>query len=294
MRIRVLPVVSIAASFTLVFIIFRNSERDARIPVKTFPYIYILTATYKRLVQRAELTRLCNTFRNIKNVHWVVCEDSQIKSNLTGTLLAKCGVPYTHLNVETPPHERPQPNEPYWFRPKGIAQRNMGLQWLRQNLVLGKHRGVLYIADDDNTYSLEVFNQMRSTVRVSTWPVAFAGELLWEGCVTSAENRSRIVRMWSAYKPERPFPIDMAAFAVNIDLILTHPGAKFDYNRPRGMQESQFLLDLGLKNWEELEPKADGCQQILVWHTRTADPVLAVWRRLESQGVVAPPLIDPV
>ncbi|KAA0194489.1 Galactosylgalactosylxylosylprotein 3-beta-glucuronosyltransferase [Fasciolopsis buskii] len=100
--------------------------------------------------------------------------------------------------------------------------------------------------------------------------------------------------MWTAYKPDRPFPVDMAGFAVNTDLILKYAHANFDYDRPRGMQESQFLMDLGLKHWSELEPKASGCQQILVWHTRTADPLLATWRRLESQGVLAPPIEDNV
>lgn len=103
---------------------------------------------------------------------------------------------------------------------------------------------------------------MRFTRRVSTWPVGFAGELPWEGCITSPHNRTYISRMWAAYKPQRPFPIDMAGFAVNIDLIMTHKNAKFDYNRSRGMQESQFLLDLGLKHWSEMEPLADGCQKV--------------------------------
>ncbi|TPP60491.1 Galactosylgalactosylxylosylprotein 3-beta-glucuronosyltransferase [Fasciola gigantica] len=185
-------------------------------------------------------------------------------------------------------------NEPYWWRPKGIAQRNLGLQWIRRTLVYGRDRGVLYIADDDNTYDIQLFEEIRSTKRVSTWPVAFAGELPWEGCVTSQKNRTSITRMWTAYKPDRPFPIDMAGFAVNTDLILKHIHANFDYNRPRGMQESQFLMDLGLRHWSEMEPKANGCQQILVWHTRTADPLLATWRRLESQGVLVPPMEDTV
>ena len=40
----------------------------------------------------------------------------------------------------------------------------------------------------------------------------------------------------SAWKPERPFPIDMAAFAINITLILENPDAGFKYDVPRGYQ----------------------------------------------------------
>ena len=31
--------------------------------------------------------------------------------------------------------------------------------------------GVIYFADDDNTYSLDIFEEMRSTKTVSVWPV---------------------------------------------------------------------------------------------------------------------------
>ncbi|KAG5446921.1 Galactosylgalactosylxylosylprotein 3-beta-glucuronosyltransferase 1 [Clonorchis sinensis] len=282
-------------SFVLIcatlFLVRLTSHHNTR---SSLPRIYILTATYPRPVQRAELTRLCNTLKNVINVYWIVCEDSATRSKTTIALLSNCGIPFTYLNVETPFNQRPRPNEPYWSRPKGISQRNLGLRWIRETLPLHREPSVLYIADDDNTYSLEVFEEMRYTRRVSTWPVGLSGELPWEGCVTSATDRSRISQMWVAYKPNRPFPIDMAGFAVNMDLILNHPQAKFDYNRPRGFQESEFLAGLGLKHWSELEPKADGCQKILVWHTRTADPSLAAWRRLQSQGVVAPPIRDLV
>nr|CAH8826481.1 unnamed protein product [Trichobilharzia regenti] len=255
------------------------------------PILYILTATYQRNVQRAELTRICNTLHNLKEILWILVEDSVKPTRVVANILDNCGVPFVHLNIPTPRSEKPKVNEPYWFRPKGIHQRNLGLQWLRQNLILGKNKGVLYIADDDNSYDLRIFEEMRGTIRVSTWPVGFAGELPWEGCVTST-NGTYITSMWSVYKPERPFPIDMAGFAVNVDLILKNPNAGFDYKRPRGMQESQFLLDLGIKHWRELEPLADGCQKILVWHTRTAEPVLTLWNKLESQGVVPPPISD--
>ncbi|KAF7261102.1 hypothetical protein EG68_01605 [Paragonimus skrjabini miyazakii] len=287
-------VIVLFVGFLYVLRTYRKSTSETYSRVYSNTKIYILTATYPRLVQRAELTRLCNTLRNVKNIHWIVCEDSESKTNLTATLLARCGVPYTHLFAETPPFARQTPNMPYWTHPRGVAQRNRGLQWLREVLVQGHDNAVLYIADDDNTYSLDLFEEIRSTRRASTWPVGLSGELPWEGCVTLPDNRSHVSSMWVAHNPQRPFPIDMAGFAVNVNLVLEHPTAALDYNLPRGMQESHFLLGLGLKHWSELEAKADGCQKILVWHTRTADPVLASWRRLQAQGVLAPPIQDPV
>lgn len=78
----------------------------------------------------------------------------------TELLLAKCGVSYTYLNAETPSEERLRNSEPYWWRPKGIVQRNVGLQWIRRTLIAGKDHGVLYIADDDNTYDVQLFEEV--------------------------------------------------------------------------------------------------------------------------------------
>ncbi|CAH8439451.1 unnamed protein product [Heterobilharzia americana] len=183
------------------------------------PVLYILTATYQRSVQKAELTRMCNTLHNLDDILWILVEDSAQPTRAVTNILHDCGVPYVHLNIPTPPSEKPRINEPYWLRPKGILQRNLGLQWLRQNLILGRNKGVLYIADDDNSYSLRIFEEMRTTSRVSTWPVGFAGELPWEGCVTARSKRN-ITRMWSVYKPERPFPIDMADLLLILTLFL--------------------------------------------------------------------------
>lgn len=41
-------------------------------------------------------------------------------------------------------------------KPKGVANRNRGLKWVRQNAV----EGVVYFADDDNTYDVRLFNEV--------------------------------------------------------------------------------------------------------------------------------------
>lgn len=41
-------------------------------------------------------------------------------------------------------------------RPRGVSNRNKGLQWVRENA----YNGVLYFADDDNTYDLDLFNEV--------------------------------------------------------------------------------------------------------------------------------------
>lgn len=56
-------------------------------------------------------------------------------------------------------------------KPRGVSNRNRGLEWIRANAT----DGVLYFADDDNTYDLDIFDEVRilfnnriiaSTVRI--------------------------------------------------------------------------------------------------------------------------------
>lgn len=62
----------------------------------------------------------------------------------------------------------------------------------------------------------------------------------------------------------------MAGFALNLDLILSKPDAQFSYEMRIGYQESEFLSYFVTK--DELEPLADNCTKVYVWHTRTENP----------------------
>lgn len=42
-------------------------------------------------------------------------------------------------------------------KPRGVSNRNRGLQWIRANAT----RGVFYFADDDNTYDIELFDEVK-------------------------------------------------------------------------------------------------------------------------------------
>lgn len=58
----------------------------------------------------------------------------------------------------------PSQGDPSWLKPRGVEQRNEGLRWLRENgrAQLGgiNQQGVVYFADDDNTYSLQIFEEV--------------------------------------------------------------------------------------------------------------------------------------
>ncbi|XP_014402827.1 PREDICTED: galactosylgalactosylxylosylprotein 3-beta-glucuronosyltransferase 2 [Myotis brandtii] len=131
--------------------------------------------------------------------------------------------------------------------------------------------GVLFFADDDNTYSLELFQEMRTTRKVSVWPVGLVGGRRYERPLV--EN-GKVVGWYTGWRADRPFAIDMAGFAVSLQVILSNPKAVFKRRGSQpGMQESDFLKQI--TTVEELEPKANNCTKVLVWHTRTEKVNLA-------------------
>ncbi|KAM4022531.1 galactosylgalactosylxylosylprotein 3-beta-glucuronosyltransferase 1-like isoform 2-T2 [Anomaloglossus baeobatrachus] len=224
------------------------------------PTIFAITPTYARLVQKAELTRIANTFRQVPALHWIVVEDANETSKLVANILTKSQIPHTQLCVKTPKEIT---------KSRGSVQRNLALGWLRKTFrPEDAPPGVVYFADDDNTYSLEIFEEMRYTRKVSVWPVAFVGGLLYESIKVNTQGK---VYGWLvSFAPSRPFAIDMAGFAISLKLILEKHEAKFNLKANGGYQEPSLLQDL--VTIDELEPKAENCSKIMVWHTKTQNP----------------------
>lgn len=126
---------------------------------KEVPTVYVITPTYKRHTQKADLTRLSQTLLHIPRLHWIVVEDSEEKTGLVTRFLENCGVSYTHLAVRTPRQLLTKEGEPRWLKSRGVEQRNVGLKWIRQNF-RSDMKGVVYFGDDDNTYDLRIFGQV--------------------------------------------------------------------------------------------------------------------------------------
>lgn len=125
------------------------------------PVIYLITPTYARPVQKAELTRLSQTLLLVKGLHWIVIEDAAKPTDLVRNLLKHSGLRYTLLSVATPQNYKMTSSDPSWRKPRGVLQRNEGLKWLRKSLDSKHDHGVVYFADDDNTYDLQLFEEVR-------------------------------------------------------------------------------------------------------------------------------------
>jgi len=239
--------------------------------------IYIITPTYNRTTQMADLTRLVNTLWLVPKTFWIMVEDSNEPSERINRFLATSKLNHVHLNTETPPDLKIQPGEKSWSKPRGVYQRNKALQWLRDHSS-ELRRGVVYFADDDNTYDIRLFEEMRTTKKVSVWPVGLSGELRYERPIC---RNGKVVDWFVVWARKRPFPMDMAGFAVSLNLILAHPSATFSHLVQRGMQESHFLSHL--VRVKDLEARADNCTKILVWHTNTKAPMLGSEKLLEQE-----------
>lgn len=133
--------------------------------------------------------------------------------------------------------------------------------------------------DDDNTYTIDLFKEILKIEkgRVGVFPVGLVGAMAVEKPIV--EN-GRVIGFNSVWRPERPFPVDMAGFAISGDLFVKHPEAVFSYDVERGYQESEILRQVTTR--DELQPLAQF--KILVWHTRTSDPKWDNEKKLAEQG----------
>ncbi|KAH6926004.1 hypothetical protein HPB50_012943 [Hyalomma asiaticum] len=141
------------------------------------------------------------------------------------------------------------------------------------------------VQEAEMTRLCHTFRLMRKTVKVSVWPVGLVGGLLVEQPIAKDGH----VVSWNAvWKPYRRYPLDMAGFAVSLRLLLDNPNAQFRLRLPRGQQESYLLKQL-VSGPQELEPRAENCTQVLVWHTRTEKPKLAQEQRAGKGGLAKQP-----
>lgn len=77
------------------------------------------------------------------------------------------GIPHTHMVSPMPAVFKKKQHVP-----RGVSNRRGALQWIRNNV----QNGVLYFGDDDNTYDLRLFKEIRHTQQISMVPVALIGD----------------------------------------------------------------------------------------------------------------------
>ena len=125
------------------------------------PVIYVITPTdSRRATQLADLTRMRNTLWLVPKVFWILVEDAVRPSPRLTRFLAYSKLPHVHLSEATPEELLVKRTEKSWSKPRGVPQRNKALAWLRAHPEELHHAGVVYFADDDNTYDIRLFEEV--------------------------------------------------------------------------------------------------------------------------------------
>ena len=217
--------------------------------------IHVITPTVVRPTQRPDLTPLAQSLALVPNLHWIVVEDASQRTPFVTSLLSRLPFSHTHLLAASQKIEKK--------KARGVTPRNAGLKLLLDWADLTEH-DVIYFADDDNSYDLRLFEQIRDTKRVSVFPVGFMRALPFS---TPVVRNGSVVDFLDHFPAKRTFQLDMAGFAVNAHFWRSR-GAPMFVVRQVGYLEDDFLRALKV-NVSHLEPLADNCTKILVWHTKT-------------------------
>ena len=117
--------------------------------------------------------------------------------------------------------------------PRGVSNRNAAMDWIRRHAT----SGVVYFADDDNTYDVRLFEEMRHTRKISMWPVGLVTKTALSSPVV--DGRGRVVDFFDGWISKRKFPVDMAGFALSVQLINEVPVL---LTLPRSLSSSLNML----------------------------------------------------
>ncbi|XP_039434794.1 galactosylgalactosylxylosylprotein 3-beta-glucuronosyltransferase P isoform X1 [Culex pipiens pallens] len=254
----------------------QTTSSDGKIPArfpadtKQLPPLYIITPTYRRPEQLAEITRLGYTLKHVPNLFWLIVEDAESRTESVTRLLRQIDVPFVHLTAPMPAKYRKLK-----VKPRGVSNRNRGLQWIRANAT----EGVLYFADDDNTYNLQIFEQMRHIRKVGMWPVGLISKY---GVSSPIVANGTISGFYDGWIGGRKYPIDMAGFAVSVKFLLSRPKAEMPFKA--GYEEDGFLRSLDPLDMKEIDLLASNCTEILTWHTQSKKNPAALPLNLTKYG----------
>jgi len=68
-----------------------------------------------------------------------------------------------------------------------------------------------------------------------------------------------VVGFFDSWPAKRKFPVDMAGFAINVQLLFKYPYATMPYKA--GFEEDRFLSALSVR-LDDIEPKAENCTRV--------------------------------
>ncbi|KAI3996027.1 hypothetical protein MKX01_037524 [Papaver californicum] len=268
-----------------------NSTTELTIEGSDFVYrklLIIVTPTFARPFQAYYLNRLGQTLKLVQApLLWIVVEMPS-QSPETADILRKTRVMYRHLvcdeNVTT-------------VRNRGLHQRNVALSHIETHHL----DGIVYFADDNNVYTLELFEQMRKISRFGTWPVAMLTNSKSKATVVAPVcNASQIIGWHTTDRNRRlrRFHPHISGLAFN-STILWDPKR---WHRPmlepirqlhkvKEVVQVSTLIEQLVEDESQMEGFPDDCSRIMVWHLpleASLSMYPSQWLMKKSLDVISP------
>merc|ERR1712062_86168 len=92
--------------------------------------LYVITPTYPRPEQLPELTRLSQTLMHVENILWIVAEDAKEPTYQVVELLERLKPTLPNVYLLAPMPDFYRENKDEYHLPKGVSNRNKGLEWI--------------------------------------------------------------------------------------------------------------------------------------------------------------------
>ncbi|KAL1821848.1 hypothetical protein DCAR_0418275 [Daucus carota subsp. sativus] len=225
--------------------------------------LIVVTPTYNRALQAYYLGRLGNLLRLVPPpLIWIVVEMNEASME-TAEILRNTGVMYRHLVCT---------KNSTSVKDRGVHQRNTALEHIERH----KLDGIVYFADDDNVYSLELFDNIREIRRFGTWPVAMLAQSKNKAVLEGPVCNGSAVIGWNTNEKSkilRRFHVDMSGFAFNSTILwdpkrwkrpTTEPIRQLDTVK-EGFQETTFIEQV-VEDESQMEGIPQDCSRIMNWH----------------------------
>ncbi|KAE8691410.1 putative glucuronosyltransferase [Hibiscus syriacus] len=171
--------------------------------------LIVITPTYARPLQAYYLTRMAYTLKLVQPpLLWIVVEMTS-QTEETAGILRKSRVMYRHLVCKTNLTD---------IKDRNVHQRNVALSHIETHHL----DGILYFANEENIYSIDLFEQMRHIRRFGTWTVA---KQTWDNSGVILEgpvcNGTQVIgwHLIGQSKRFRRFHAEIPGFAFNSTLL---------------------------------------------------------------------------
>ncbi|KAK8679515.1 hypothetical protein V6N13_144964 [Hibiscus sabdariffa] len=265
-----------------------NRSLPQDIDLETSKLLIVVTPTHGGPLQAYYLNRLAYTLKLVQPpLLWIVVEMTSQSDEAAG-ILRRSSVMYRHLVCKRNLTD---------IKDRSIHQRNVALSHIET------HRldGIVYFADEDNIYSLDLFEQMRHIRRFATWTV---GKQTWDKSTAILEgpacNGTRVIgwHLNGLSRRFRRFHAEMSGFAFNSTIIwdpkrwhrpTLEPIRQLDTTKD-GFLASSFIEQV-VEDESQMEGLPQDCSRIMVWELNV-EPSYSFyptkWSMKNNLDIIAP------